>query len=189
MGPNVCSWLSTYERTAQIQMKISWIHWIQWQTEEQWAFQLPGDENVWCEWAAYQLSVSTEGRQNLQTAARLALSHVNKRARDDYKVFSNVTDRSSAGLSGRAEQIPQLLLMTGLKSQGSEAAWLPTSLDLSSEVSLGPAQTHSSQKRKEQVAIFFFLFYREIGCSHPPDVWIYGLVIPLWSNLAGTSAA
>lgn len=94
----------------------------------------------------------------LQRGSRtcLTLSHVNERARDDYKVFSNVTDRSSAGLSGRAEQIPQLLLMTGLKSQGSEAAWLPTSSDLSSEVSLGPAQTHSSQKRKEQVAISFF---------------------------------
>lgn len=41
---------------------------------------------------------------------------------------------------------------------------------------------------KTSCMIFFFL-NREIGYNHPPDVWIYGLVIPLWSNLAGTSAA
>lgn len=91
------------------------------------------------------------------------------------------------GLSEHGKQILQLLLMTGLKSPGCEAVWLPTSLYLSSEMSRPRTARHSSQK--EQVAISFFLFFREIGCNHPPDVWIYGLVIPLWSNLAGTSAA
>lgn len=75
--------------------------------------------------------------------------------------------------------------MTAFKS-GCEAVWLPTSLDLSRSVGESALHSHTPHRRNK---LQFFFFYRDVGCNHPPDVWIYGLVIPLWSNLAGTSAA
>lgn len=78
--------------------------------------------------------------------------------------------------------------MTGFKSPGCESVGLPTSLDLPSEVSRPCTARHSSQKEQVAISFFFFFLYCEIGCNQSPDVWIYGLVIPLWSNLAGTSA-
>lgn len=62
-----------------------------------------------------------------------------------------------------------------------------TCLDLSAAISLSPAQRDILYEGNGNKLHGFF--YREIGYSRPPDVWIYGLVIPLWSNLAGTSAA
>lgn len=65
---------------------------------------------------------------------------------------------------------------------------MQTCLDLSSEISLGPAQRDILYEGNGNKLHGFF-FNHETGYSHPPNVWIYGLVIPLWSNLAGTSAA
>lgn len=91
-------------------------------------------------------------------------------------------------LSGHGEWLRQILMMFCLKSAWSEGrVWMQTCLDLSSAIRLGPAQRDILYEGNGNKLHGFF--YREIGYSHPPDVWIYGLVIPLWSNLAGTSAA
>lgn len=64
---------------------------------------------------------------------------------------------------------------------------MQTCLDLLAKISLSPETFLWSCENK--LHGFFFFLNREIGYKHPTHVWIYGLVIPLWSNLAGTSAA
>ena len=65
--------------------------------------------------------------------------------------------------------------------------WMQTCSDLSAAITLSSAQRDILYEGNRNKLHGFF--YREIGYRHPPDVWIYGLVIPLWNNLAGTSAA